>query len=153
IRVARGIAANHRLEFLELLASDGTIISSAQWPARLGYKEQYLTLPAELSNRRAFLRRQELPEGSALAMEALRRARAGDHPIYVLGGIRLDQHFLASFALPPGMRIMLYADSGTGFSPRALIGTAGPMTFPLGQNPQKLAPVVAAVQKQGREAT
>jgi two-component system nitrogen regulation sensor histidine kinase NtrY len=151
IRRAREIAANHRLEFLELLASDATIISSAQWPARLGYKEEYLTRPAEWSKRNAFLRREELPEGSALALEALRRAHGGLRPVYVLGGIRLDQDFLASFALPPGMRIMLYAGSGTVFSPQALIGAEGTMTFPLGQNPQKLAPLVATVQGQHRE--
>ena len=36
---AKGLAAAHQLDFLELIADDGTIISSAQWPARFGYKE------------------------------------------------------------------------------------------------------------------
>src|SRR5205823_9443727 len=46
-----------------------------------------------------------------------------------------------------GMRIMLYAGSNTGFSPQALASAEGTMTFPLGQNPQKLAPLVAAAQQ------
>ena len=42
---------------------------------------------------------------------------------------------------------MLYAGSNTGFSPQALASAEGTMTFPLGQNPQKLAPLVAAAQQ------
>ena len=147
VRTAREIAASQRLDFLELVAGDGTIVSSAQWPARFGYKEEWLTQPADWTRLNAFLRREELPEGSALALEAVRRVRGGRHALYVVGGMKLDQKFLASFALPPGMRIMLYAGSNTGFSPQALASAEGTMTFPLGQNPQKLAPLVAAAQQ------
>ena len=46
VRTAREIAASQRLDFLELVAGDGTIVSSAQWPARFGYKEEWVTDPA-----------------------------------------------------------------------------------------------------------
>ena len=36
-------AATHDLDLLELVAADGAIVSSAQWPARFGYKEDWLT--------------------------------------------------------------------------------------------------------------
>src|SRR5215472_19131605 len=37
---ASSLAAAHGLDLLELVAADGTIISSAEWPARFGYKEE-----------------------------------------------------------------------------------------------------------------
>src|SRR6185437_13146702 len=35
---ARGIAASHQLDFLDLVGDDGVLISSAQWPGRIGFK-------------------------------------------------------------------------------------------------------------------
>jgi len=35
-------AATHDLQMLELVAPDGAIVSSAEWPARFGYKEDWL---------------------------------------------------------------------------------------------------------------
>jgi hypothetical protein len=40
---ATELAAAHGLGLLELVADDGTIVSSAEWPARFGYKEAWLT--------------------------------------------------------------------------------------------------------------
>ncbi len=37
--LAKTIAENNRLDFLEFVQSDGSIISSAQWPAKFGYPE------------------------------------------------------------------------------------------------------------------
>jgi type II secretory pathway pseudopilin PulG len=54
---ARGLAASHQLDFLELVASDGTIISSAQWPARFGYKNDWVTQPQDWATLGPFLRR------------------------------------------------------------------------------------------------
>src|ERR1043166_6342676 len=36
---AKPVADSHQLDLLEFVSSDGAIISSAQWPARFGYKE------------------------------------------------------------------------------------------------------------------
>src|SRR3954471_11512739 len=73
-------AQAHQLDFLEYLKADGSIISSAQWPARFGYKE---AIPREVSGP-AFLKREELPDGSALGLVAVRQVKVGDQPLYVV---------------------------------------------------------------------
>src|SRR5439155_15733533 len=40
---ARTLAAAQALDFVELTAPDGAIISSAQWPARFGYKDDWVS--------------------------------------------------------------------------------------------------------------
>ena len=56
---ASALAAAHGLDLLQLVAGDGTIISSAEWPARFGYKEDWLTAGEDWKRRGAFLRREE----------------------------------------------------------------------------------------------
>jgi hypothetical protein len=36
---AAALAQEYQLDFLEIVSPDGSIVSSAQWPARFGYKE------------------------------------------------------------------------------------------------------------------
>ena len=112
---ATGLAAAHQLDFLELIAGDGTIISSAQWPARFGYKEQWVIDPAAPTDwvaQGAFLKREDLADGEALALMAVRVVRVGDTRLYIVGGRRLDREFLASLVLPAGMRALLYQQAG-----------------------------------------
>jgi hypothetical protein len=40
---ARGIATSRQLDFLEIVGDDGTLISSAQWPGRIGFKNDWVT--------------------------------------------------------------------------------------------------------------
>lgn len=143
---AAGLAASHQLDFLELVANDGTIVSSAQWPARFGYKEQWVTQPVDESAKGAFLKREESPDGAALALEAVRATRTGDRKLHILGGRRLDKEFLASLVMPAGTRALLYRDTGSGFSARDVTDASGPV-------PQagKLAPLIASVKQQPRE--
>ena len=56
-------ASTHGLDLLELVAGDGSIVSSAQWPARFGYKDEWLTSEPDWDSRGAFLKREELPDG------------------------------------------------------------------------------------------
>jgi len=130
----------HQLDFLEFLKTDGSIISSAQWPARFGYKEQ---LPTDVTGP-AFLKREELPDGSALGLFAVRSIKVGDQPLYVIGGQRLDRDFLASISLPVGMRAFLYRYQDGGFNAQNLI-VPGDV---LGRA-DKLAPIVQAAQQNG----
>ena len=101
---AAGLATAHQLDFLELIAADGTIISSAQWPARFGYKEEWVTTaaPTDWVAQGAFLKREDLADGEALALMAVRVVQAGDTRLYIVGGRRLDREFLASLVLPAG---------------------------------------------------
>jgi len=129
----------HRLDFLEFLRADGSIISSAQWPARFGYK----ALIPTAQNGAAFLQRMELPDGSALGLLALRTVTIGAQPVYVIGGERLDRDFLASISLPVGMRAFLYRNQDKTFDPQNFIGPDNLTT------PAKLAPIVQATEENG----
>jgi hypothetical protein len=60
---AKAIADNHRLDFLGFADDQGTIISSAQWPARFAYKESFFPAVAG-ANTTAFLKQEELPDGA-----------------------------------------------------------------------------------------
>jgi len=146
VNEAKALADNQQLDFLEFVDSSGTILSSAQWPAKFGYKES--SLPAGAPSSAAFLRQEELPDGAALSLSAIRRVEVGDKPIFVIGGRRLDQDFMASLELPAGMRAMLYRNLARGFSAPLLIAPAGDP-----RQPALLAPLIEQVQQQRQEAT
>jgi signal transduction histidine kinase len=145
---ARTLADNQQLDFLEFVDGQGTIISSAQWPAKFGYKDTSLPDPARTVSQNAFLKQEELPDGAALGLFAVRAANLGDKPLYVIGGRRLDKDFLASLELPAGMRAMLYQNLGTTFAPQLLIDPSSSV-----QQPNPLAPLIQTVQQQKQEAT
>ena len=123
---APALAMAHGLDLLELTAGDGTIISSAQWPARFGYKEEWIARGSGWKARGAFLRREELADGVTLALVAVGEVNAGDRKLYVAGGQRLDREFLSSLMLPAGMRVLLYRNLDAQFSAAQLIGPGGP---------------------------
>jgi two-component system, NtrC family, nitrogen regulation sensor histidine kinase NtrY len=143
---ARTIADNQQLDFLEFIDSQETIISSAQWPAKFGYKET-LTLISAIP-KDAFLKQEELPDGAALGLFAVREVNLGEKPVFVVGGRRIDKDFLASLELPAGMRAMFYQNLGTGFSPQFLIDTSGTV-----QQTDQIAPIILQLQQQQRETT
>jgi signal transduction histidine kinase len=141
-------AATHDLDLLEFVAADGAIVSSAQWPARFGYREEWLAAGEDWSGRGAFLRREELPMGVTLALVAVGTAIEGDHRLYVVGGRELDREFLATLVLPAGMRVLLYRNLETGFRPLELIDAAGPAA-----SPALLRPLIEQVQRDRRESS
>lgn len=148
---AKSLAENQRLDFLEFANSDGTIISSAQWPAKFGYQEHILlTGPVPKD---AFLRQEDLPAGPALGLSAIRKVDIGDKPLYVIGGRRLDRNFMASLELPPGMRALLYQnlsdqEVGTAISRRHLIDPSGSL-----QQPDRIASIIQHVLQTHQETT
>jgi signal transduction histidine kinase len=144
---ARSLADNQQLDFLELLDSQGAIISSAQSPAKFGYKTSGFN-PAQPVPKAAYLKQEELPEGSVLGLFATRAVTVADKPLYVLGGRHLDKDFLASLELPSGMRALLYQNLAPAFSPLLLIDPSGTL-----QQPEKLLPIIQEVQQQGGEPT
>lgn len=142
---ARTIADSQQLDFLEFVDSQGTVISSAQWPAKFGYKEN--SLP-EAAAKGAFLRKEELPDGAALSLSAIREVTVGEKPLSVLGGRRIDKDFLASLELPAGMRALFYQNSAAGFSSALLIDPSGTL-----KQPDRIAPLVERIQRQPGETT
>jgi len=142
------IAESHQLDFLEFVDSPGLIVSSAQSPARFGYPENSLPNLPSLTSKSAFLKREELSDGSALGLFAVRAARVGEQPLYVVGGQRLDRNFLAGLELPAGMRAMLYQSAGTAFSPQLLIDDSGTV-----KQADKLSGLIVQVEREGHETT
>ncbi len=145
---ARGGASSHQLDFLEFIASDGTIISSAQWPARFGYKNDWVTQPADWAATGPFLKREELPDGPALALLAVSTVTVGERKIYVVGGDRLGKEFLASMVLPSGMRALLYTNLSANFSAEDLTDLNGAVS-----QAEKFAPLIEDERAHPRELT
>jgi len=143
---AQVLAETQQLDFLEFADDRGTIISSAQWPAKFGYKEPLVT-PAPPAN--PFLKEEETPAGPALGLFAVRTVAAGDRKLYVIGGIRLDKTFLASLDLPAGMHVLLYENlDHDKFLPDHLIGANDSPA-----DPQEFATLIGRVQQNQVEAS
>lgn len=113
---AQGLARSHQLDFLVLVDTNGDIISSAQWPARFGYKESWLLQNVDWAARGAFLKKIDTPEGPALALMAVSVVPVGSTNLYIAGGKRLGKSFLATLALPEGTRALLYSNLDPHFS-------------------------------------
>jgi len=119
---AAALAQEYQLDFLEIVSSDGSIVSSAQWPARFGYKETAVTA----SNHKPFLKEESLPDGSSqIGLFAVSALRGGEKPVYLVGGTRLDHEFLAGLPALVGTEIFLYRNFNPGFDPHSLIGVNG----------------------------
>jgi two-component system, NtrC family, nitrogen regulation sensor histidine kinase NtrY len=119
-----GAAQDHGLDFVQFVNSDGTLISSAQFPSRVGYKNEWVTANKNWRDSRAFLTKEESPDSVALSLTVVRALPVGDKNFYIIGGRRLDQNFLASLVLPAGMRTLLYQNLEPGFN-RAELTDAG----------------------------
>ena len=142
---ALGLSKAHQLDFVEIDNNDGVLISSAQWPARFGYKNGWVTETKDWASHGAFLRREELPDGVALALTAVRTVRVGDKQLYLIGGQRLDKEFLASLVLPAGMRALLYRNLEPTFVASGLTDASGAVS-----QAERFAPLIERVQEQAR---
>ena len=111
---AAALAREQSLTFLELVGPDARIISSAEWPARFGYQESWLSGAVDWKSEGAFLRTEELADGSALGLIAVRAVKVGDGWLYIVGGLEVDKAFMDTLPLTEGMRIQLYRTPGPG---------------------------------------
>lgn len=128
------------LDFLDVLKPDLTIISSAHWPARFGYQNDWQIAPDDWTTRTAFLSRIPLQEGTAVALIAT--ATAPDGKTRVVGGRRLNSAMLKTLGVAPGMRALLW------LAPHEVVDATGPV-----QNPEKLDALIAEAQKGGEQTT
>ena len=142
---ARNLSGQQHLDFLELVDHQGTILSSAQWQAKFGYPEP--AIPSSIGSAGAFLKREELPNGSTLGLFAMRAARVGEQPLYVIGGERLDQGFLSTLDIPGGTRVLLYQNLDGKWNPKALLDLNGPAA-----GADKIASLVEQVRRTGQDA-
>ena len=140
---AEGLAKDYELDYLEIIAADGSILSSAQWPARFGYREQ---LPA--ANQASFLKKEELAEGPPqIGIFAYRTVPGVEPAVYVLGGKRLDRSFLANLYSSGGTEVFLYPALGTSFDADELIGADGNVSVA-----QRFQSIVEQARNSDREA-
>jgi signal transduction histidine kinase len=146
---AHTLAGQQQLDFLEFVDNRGTILSSAQWQAKFGYPETAISeaaTSAAAAPAGAFLKREELPDGATLGLFAVRVARVGEQPLYVIGGERLDQGFLSTLDIPAGTRVLLYQNLDAKWNPKSLLDLNGPAA-----GADKIAPLVAQVRDTLRE--
>jgi signal transduction histidine kinase len=142
---AQAIAQIEQLDFLEFADDSGTVISSAQWPAKFGYQEP---LAAGSPSTTPFLKDEETPSGHVLGLFSIRTISTGDRKLYLIGGIRLDRSFLSSLKLPSGMRVMMYENVDHGsevFSANHLVTSGTALS-----DPSRLESLVRSVQRSGR---
>ncbi|MGO9167854.1 MAG: ATP-binding protein [Candidatus Sulfotelmatobacter sp.] len=155
--LAKTAAENNQIDFLEFVESDGTIVSSAQWPAKFGYPDGAIASLRAASEQSAFLKQEELQDGTALGLFAVRATKVGERPVYVIGGRRLDKSFLSALDLPAGMRALLYPNRGDRFSAELLIdpsvSSADKPSAEKMRSPEKLEPLIDAVREYGQEMT
>ena len=152
---AQMLAQDARLDFLEIVGPDGSIVSSAQWPARFGYPEPAANNVAQTS----FLKREELSDGSTpLGLFAVRVIRGAEPAVRVVGGVRMDQNFLADLPVAPGMQVGLYSEEGGPgragrdavhrFDPKRLVGADGVVP-----SAERYAALIERARTSGHEAS
>src|SRR6202795_3698985 len=150
VSAAHTLAGQQQLDFLEVVDNRDTILSSAQWQAKFGYPEAAISqamTSAAAAPAGAFLKREELPDGATLGLFALRAARIGEQPLYVIGGERLDQAFLSTLEIPTGTRVLLYQNLDAKWNPKSLLDLNGPAA-----GADKIAPLVALVRDTRQES-
>jgi signal transduction histidine kinase len=143
---ARAMAQSQQLDFVDIVSDDGTLISSSEWPARFGYKADWVTAEPDWNSKGAFLHRVDTPDAVDLGMLAVRSVRVGEKRLFLIGGQRLDQHFLSTLVLPEGMRTLLYRNLEPSFVPAQLTDPRGPVS-----QSELFAPTIAEVVKNRRE--
>ena len=146
---ARNVAAAHQLDILDFVATDGTIISSAEWPARAGYKLSWVTKTEDWASAGPFLVRMDTQEGPTLGLMAVANAvPVADKRIYVVGGKKLGKDFISTLALSEGMRALVYLNLDKDFSSDGLLDANGAV-----QEAERFSPLVEQVRQAPKEQT
>jgi two-component system, NtrC family, nitrogen regulation sensor histidine kinase NtrY len=139
---AAPLAEAYHLDDLEIVSHDGSIISSAQWPARFGYKEP--VIPAV--GKPAFLKNEDMPDGSSqIGFFAVRVVAGSSPPLYLVGGNQLSGDFLREFAGYPGTQIFLYRDLTASFNVDNFTSLA-----PLPAGAEQFGPLVDRARSTGK---
>jgi two-component system nitrogen regulation sensor histidine kinase NtrY len=143
-RDANGAAQDHGLDYVEFLNYEGVLVSSAQFPARVGYKNDWVTSVKDWNETPAFLQKEELADGVALALTVVRtNSTVADKNLYIVAGRRMDKNFLASLVLPAGMRALIYTNLEPSFAAASLLGEKVDA-----DQAERFAPIVEQLQKQ-----
>ena len=116
---AQLLAENTGLTFLDITRKDLVILSSAHWPVRFGYKNDWGTCSACKPDQ-AFLTKIPLPDGAtAMALAAFDR----QSDLLLIGAKRLDAAFMKALGEAPGVRTLLWV------GPRECFSAEGPINL------------------------
>ena len=149
VNEASRLGVEHGLDVVEIVRHDGTIVSSAHWPARFGYKDDWIAHTVDWRSAQAFLKSVDLPnEGSMLALVAVRSVSEAERKLHIVTGLAINERFFASLVFPSGMRILLYRH----LDPRRDVAAQISGSLP-GPEGEKLAPVLEEVRKNARETS
>src|SRR5260370_33794384 len=96
-------------------------MSPAQWLARIGFKNDWVTQQSDWNKQGAFLARVELPDTVDLGLLAVRTVNVGEKRLYLIGGRRLDHGFLQALVVPAGDRGVLCRRLAAVFVSGALV--------------------------------
>jgi two-component system, NtrC family, nitrogen regulation sensor histidine kinase NtrY len=151
--LAKIMADNYQLDFLEFVDRRGIIISSAQWPAKFGYPDASLANVSSAGGQAAFLKIEDLQDATAVGLFAVRATHEGDQPVYVIGGRKLDKSFLSALDLPGDMRALLYQNRGDHFSAELLVDPAANASSNSSRPADKIAPLIESVRRYNQETT
>src|SRR5215470_4437017 len=144
VRDAVGSTQEHGLDYVEFVKYDGVLISSAQFPSHVSYKNEWVTSVKDWNSAPAFLKKEELPDGVALSLTVVRtNDTVAERSLYVIAGQRLDKNFLASLVLPAGMRTLIYTNLDPSFASTSLLGEKIEA-----DQAERFAPLVEQLQKQ-----
>lgn len=115
LNLASSLASEQQLDYLDLFGADGAIISSAEWPARFGVHESWITEVPNWNEQTYFLSEQDTAEGKYLALIDVRQVPGVDRNFYVLAGRRIDSGFLSrlSEVLPANTKLLLSQPQGS----------------------------------------
>ncbi|HWC15527.1 MAG TPA: ATP-binding protein, partial [Terriglobales bacterium] len=114
LNVASSLASEQQLDYLDILAPDGAIISSAEWPASFGVRRPWIIEVSNWNDKGWFFRSQETAEGKNLALVAVRQISGLDRIFYILAGRRIDSGFLRNIVLPgEETKILLWQAAGS----------------------------------------
>lgn len=142
--VATPLARAAHLDYLELVAHDGSILSSAQWPGRFGYREAAIAQ----AGKGAFLKQEDFPDGSEdIGLFAVRTIPGSKPTLYLVGGRHLDAGFLRDMPALPQVQVLLYRNLTDSFNAANFIGG---QAAPAGA--AHLGQVVDEARSGGREA-
>jgi two-component system, NtrC family, nitrogen regulation sensor histidine kinase NtrY len=141
VNEAAALAESTGLDYLDVLREDGSIISSAHWPARFGYKNDWLVGDEDRKTKDAFLTVVPTPDGNTVALASASPASAGSRKLHIVGARRLDAKFLSSLKAAPGTRALLW------LSPREVFDAEGPVA-----NAEKLSQLAEQAKQDGKQA-
>jgi signal transduction histidine kinase len=145
---AQSLAKSFDLDFLDFATDDSALVSSAEWPAHFGYKNDWIAGEPDWNDQPAFLARVDTADNVQLGLLAVRVVPVEGKNLYIFGGQRLDKNFLATLVLPAGMRALLYSNLDPSFEASALTDASGPVN-----GSDRLQSLVGTVQQQNAPAS